>query len=64
MEPRTITPAVQPDTCQCMTTYPRIEQGEDRVFRCKDCGGYLGYCGPNGCDAHVQHTHWREHGNA
>ncbi len=63
MEARTITPAFPPVTCMCIVTHRRVEQQANHVFQCQDCGGYLGYCGPNGCDAYIPHEHWREHGN-
>jgi hypothetical protein len=57
---RTFIPARQPQTCNCGWPHDHFKQDADLVFRCTTCRGYLGYCGPNGCDTGVPHKHWQE----
>lgn len=59
VHPRRVQPARQPICCTC-GNWPHATQRSDWTFACTRCNGYVGYCGPNGCDTGVEHDHWKE----
>jgi len=52
---RTVIPARQPVCCNCNRGLQHNHQIANGEFRCDFCGGYLGYCGANGCDTGLDH---------
>jgi hypothetical protein len=58
---RAVKPPRLPRCCNCGQGVLSHHQLVDGAFVCDVCGGYLGYCGPNGCDTGLPHRCWVPH---